>query len=440
MRDNCFLAPGFLCALFLAVAVPVIMSGFNQGRGAADQNRFHLPVIHRFAEQWPHLDLRDYRSATTPGYHIALAAVARYVTDDLRGLQFAGALFTLALIAIFGAALAYRNSPWVAVTLALPVIFSIYVFSSAIWLLPDNAGWLGVLMVLLIALHPPKGWAFDVAAGIALFMLVLTRQAQIWTAGVLWIAAWIGSGTSNSDSGRATRMWRIASATVPAIALLLYFAHLWHGLVPPMFQPGGSNSVVNAGVSPAAPSFALALFGLYGLFFAGFATPRLIAIFRQGEGSNVIIAGALIGALSALVPATSYNYAQGRRTGIWNYVGRFPVIANRSMLITALATLGGATLAGWWLVLNRRDRLLVIPAFIFFAITQIANANVWQRYYEPLILILLALMASRVGNGPKHEHEPSTRRPKMATIGPLILSLLLAIVTIRFLHATDPHG
>src|SRR5947209_1613275 len=88
-----------LVALFLAAALPLILTDHERGRAADDQNMWHLPAIRQFARQLPHPDLHDYLSATTPLYHLLIAAADRWISPDLRVLRLFGALFTAGLLA-----------------------------------------------------------------------------------------------------------------------------------------------------------------------------------------------------------------------------------------------------------------------------------------------------------------------------------------------------
>src|ERR1043166_5525589 len=71
-----WVTPGGLITVFVGVAAGLILTGWDRGRGWYDQHYYHEPTIRAFANQWPHFDLGNYWSATTPGYHLALAAVA----------------------------------------------------------------------------------------------------------------------------------------------------------------------------------------------------------------------------------------------------------------------------------------------------------------------------------------------------------------------------
>src|SRR5687767_8086918 len=155
-RADAALVGFVLAALITSAAVAAIYSrAFDDedvNRAAYDQNHFHLEVITQFALQWPHVNVADYQSATTPGYHLALAPLSHVAS--IRTLRLVGLAFTLGLVLTFAAALARHVRPVTAFALGLPVVCSLYVFSSAAWLLPDNAGWWGLLAVLLVALRP----------------------------------------------------------------------------------------------------------------------------------------------------------------------------------------------------------------------------------------------------------------------------------------------
>ncbi|MFG0326435.1 MAG: hypothetical protein ACF8SC_04095, partial [Phycisphaerales bacterium JB037] len=147
-----WLVAGVLVLVFILTAWPVILSGSQRGRMAADQIDYHELVVRQFLADFPRPDFSDYRSATTPGYHFVVAAAARVVGDSRVTLQILGSLFTIALLGVLGWAVGTRAPPTMALALCAPVLASLYVWPAGVWLLPDNAGWLGVLAILLIAL------------------------------------------------------------------------------------------------------------------------------------------------------------------------------------------------------------------------------------------------------------------------------------------------
>jgi len=139
--------------VFVATAWPTIFAQVQRGRMANDQLAFHEIVVRNFIDQFPILSYADYRSATTPGYHTLIAAMARVVGDARPVLQMLGSVFTVGLLATLGMTLGIRAGPRRATAIALPVVASLYVWPAGVWLLPDNAGWWGVLGVMLISLH-----------------------------------------------------------------------------------------------------------------------------------------------------------------------------------------------------------------------------------------------------------------------------------------------
>jgi hypothetical protein len=102
-----------------------------------------------------------------------------------------------------------------------------------------------------------------------------------------------------------------------------------------------------------------------------------------------------------------------------------PVIGERSVVIVMLATLGGAVLGWWCAALNRRDRWIFVTAWAAFIAAQTVNTTAWQRYYEPFVLMMLALAAVRVERA---------RWSFIPAIGPLLLAGVLGMVTVLSLR------
>lgn len=422
--------------LMLLVMVPawsLIGAGLLRGRAAHDQLNYHEPTIIRFAAQWPEPDISDYLSATAPGYHLALTVATKVFGSDRQTLQILGSLFTAGLFFLLG----WATSNWVgaakAVVLCLPLACSMYFLYPGVWLLPDNAGWLGVAAVLWLALVAPARPRTWVILGVVLVALVFVRQIHLWAAAVAWTAALLGS----PDSERALeRRWDVPGlfrdvregwgraalmllASVPAFLLIAWLMRAWNGLTPPFFQASYH------GGNPAAPAFILALFGLFSPFFVIFAWPMLsgsLMSCRRG-----ILAGVVIGLILAAVSPTVLSAEAGRYSGLWNYTRRVPEIGGRSILITGLAALGGGLLMMFLGALPRRDRRVLAAAIVGFAAAQSASHEVWQRYNEPFVLLTLAWMAARTGWGGHRSAQPQWRRARLA--GPIALAALLALGT-----------
>ena len=425
------LTPWVLIGVYLAIAFPLILSGTLTGRWGEDQLNFHEPAIRTFAAELPRPNVQDYRSATTPGYHLVVAALSKVLGSSVAALQLIGTVFTVALLGLLGWTCAgyarsrigseRKNPPrtleWlVPIAVGLPVVASMYVLQSGVWLLPDNAGWLGVLAMLVLALRYRVDTTTLALAALALVGLVLVRQIHIWTAGLLWMGAWLsppwgeragaergrvlgGELESNlhpfslapllADVPRRLKATALAVlVTVPAFVVLGYFYREWNGLTPPSFQ--GQYKGMNA----AAPAFILSVFGVASFFFVPFIVDGLAMLATRRRG--VLAIAVILGAVVAVVPATSYSVEAGRFSGLWALSSKLPLIAGRTApAIVCLSVLGAVMLAAWALSLRLRDRWMLLAAFAGFMLAQAASFQLWQRYSEPFVLMVLAVMACR---------------------------------------------
>ena len=159
---------------------------------------------------------------------------------------------------------------------------------------------------------------------------------------------------------------------------------LWGGLLPPRFvgHHGGWNI--------AAVVFGFGLIGVYGwpwLLLAWSDAPRALT----GRSGAMVF---LVLALALMVPS-SYEVEAGRWGGwLWEAVRRTPTVLNRSVLLTVFAVVGALTLAtlahGALDRGRKREMGLLVVALVAWMATQSANFQVWQRYFEPAILIFLS--------------------------------------------------
>src|ERR1700759_4593049 len=84
-----------LALLFCAVVVPLMHNPNINFYGASDGTLFHYPMIQQFRAQFPHLDLVNYSSATTPLYHILMLIPAALFNSNLIALRGVNALISL---------------------------------------------------------------------------------------------------------------------------------------------------------------------------------------------------------------------------------------------------------------------------------------------------------------------------------------------------------
>jgi hypothetical protein len=403
-------------AAVLAFAIPaalLIASGRIPGRVFSDQRVYHEPAIRQFVQHWPRVDLFDYLSATTPGYHLFLATLLRgldalglsTLANAPATLQGASALITCLWLAILAWWLTRWTTPARAALALLPLATSMYVLQAGAWVLPDNAGWLGVTLMLMLALSPRLSQRHILAAGLTLLALVFTRQNHLWTASLIVVSAWMSIGprvnepwegswsqhlTYNTPR-RISRSLFALLACLPAVLLLTWLVTLWGGLTPPRFH------TLHQGFNLATPGFVLAVIGFGSIIFAGTLWCPVAEAFM--EWRRWLAVAAIISLALALATPTTYSMEAGRWSGLWNIAARLPAIGNyASVLMVPLAVLGGVVIASCFRRLWMRERIVILAALASFSLAQSANAQLWQRYVEPMVLILLAYLIARVGH------------------------------------------
>lgn len=417
---------GLLCLIFALLVWPVIFAGAQGTSEAWDQLRYHEAVIHTMVQQWPHLDLVNYESATTPGYHLLLSLVARFVSDSSMLLQFVNSLFSLALLLAVFIHVRRHLGPWHGLALVTPLLASSYFLGGAIWLTTDNAGWLPVALALggSAMLTPTAGrvarW------GLYCTLAVLVRQIQLWAMAPVGLAALLMSPLA----GKLPRLlhrpqagpgsWREFLLPLPLVVapliVVAIFARLWGGLVPPACAAPHAS-----GINPAVIPLTLALWGMHGVFFL----PAFLSGVRRRGAADVLMWGALVIAIvAALIIPTTYDLDAGRFGGLWDATRHLPTIGHCSVLFPPAAGVGALVLV-WagravFAAGHGRAATFLLLSMLGWLLAQMFNAEAWQRYCEPIVLIELIWMAA-LAMAPAGQGAPSPFRGWW--IGPLLLGL-----------------
>lgn len=425
-------------ALFLLLALPIILTGFNEGRASRDARFYHEPVIREFAPQLPAPDLTDYASATTPLYHLVLALPVRMGLDSTTALRLLSAAISVPLFYLLASSLARRwpspRATLMGVALTLPLIASNYSLFPGVFVLPDNLAWLMVLVLLLRAQAGCLSLASCAVSGVLLALLVATRQIHLWVAGPLVVAAFLSGDPQVIKplwQGLRERLGPTLVMTlwvIPAVLIVAYFYVLWNGLTPPRFQ------VTTQSFSPSLPAFVLLEIAILSLFFSPWLWPVWKSLSRATRWKLVLVGGA-VGLALAAGPETTWSFADGRASGWWNLVRKLPVIGGHSSIVVLLGAPAGAICLGvWGAGVSRRDRVILGVSLLAFAAAQTASANVWQRYHEPMLLMLMAIAATGVSARLQH---PSPLGDRARLAAPLALALLLALITAKALVEGD---
>jgi hypothetical protein len=485
------LAAALCTAAFAAAAIVLIRFALPLGRGAFDEINYHKPAIRTFAEQWPNIVLSDYLSATTPGYHLLLALAAKVFGGSDWVLRVANLAISLVLINALARwvghgmvrrevlpALAHSRGtlmptrmkenliavlPTIAVM--LPFAASMHVLFPAVWMLPDNAGWLGVALIMMLTLREKFTARHLLLAGGVLATLAFMRQIHVWAAApILVVACLMGVRardgravpeqlTTLDDLKRVVFLLVPACvrrapfaliAAAPAAAVVAFFVKLWGGLVPPTFQ--GQYHEPNL----AAPAFVLSLFGVFGLFFVVWLMPTVRGLIASRLGVVWLIGGAAAGFALACVAPTTYSVPDGRFSGLWNLVkacdSRGLVIFGRtSPVIVGCTTIGGVILAGMLAMIGWRRGLVMLGAIVAFTAAQAASFQLWQRYNEPFVLMAIAMMIAVRREGRDVHSVPPSTTPRTTSMiwslrlcGPVLLAALLGIYAALVIRSATP--
>jgi|GEM_PF-2869598 len=324
------LAPAAPALLTLLVAIAIIASGRGGPSEATDQDIYHLVVIRGMVDQWPAIDVVNYPSATSPGYHALMTLVAVATPgegSDLLAMRLATALLGALVPALAGLLAARWVGPWVAAALAAPLAVNSYVLGGAAYLTTDNLAYALILATLAAALARPAP-AAGVAGGLAAAALVAVRQVHVWVVAPLGLAALLASPLARRLPGKwrfeATRWSPLAAATVGvtlALGVLGAFVAAWGGLTP----PSDAAAKHAMGPNPASPAMALAMFAIAAIPLAWAALPEL----RRGS-LRWTLAGGAIGLASALATPTSFELKRRAYGWVWTVVRETPAPAERA--------------------------------------------------------------------------------------------------------------
>jgi hypothetical protein len=407
-----------LCvSIFAVLALPLIVSGYDHGRAWSDQAKYHLPAIVHFAHGG---SLRDYPSATTPGYHLLMAAVAIALPGNEIALKLIGLLISLVLIGVLAAFVARRvASPAMTLCLMLPMLVSLYFLPQGVWLVPDNLGWLTVFGVLLMAMRYQDrfGWYAGMAG--LLLAAVMVRQSNAWLCAVALLSVLAAAPAGNVNR----RLFYAAAMLAPAILTLAGFVALWRALTPPSFV------AQHQGINTAALPFLLCVFGLYGLFYLPLIAPRVRRIWTQPYWQRRVLLGGALGLLAAAVQPTDLNEAEGRVSGLWILARLGPDPLHHSILMTALSMLGGMSVAVWCALLPRRLAAGVLCTMLAYVLAQTTNHMVYERYFAEFVFILLLVMMAAIIGRDRERIQP------WGFAAPLLLTAINAVILVRALRS-----
>jgi len=434
-----------LTLAYALLVIPVILSGRGGTNEAGDARRYHEPVIETMVEQWPSPDIVNYRSTTSPGYHLLMAGLMKLTgaeTVDAPVVRFTNALLTWILVtAIFWWASAFCGA-WLALALTTPALLSSYTLGGGIWLTTDASAWAFIALAVGGAVATTRATPMRMGMlGLCATLAVGIRQVHVWAIAPIGLLAvlsgplrgWIPRGIRiGDDPARASWgrfAWGMVCALTPA-ALLACFVMIWGGLTPPEYRDKH-----NVGANSATFAFALSLCAVFGVYFL----PAALDEIKRGALKNKwlwICVG--IGLLAAIVPATDWvriEHADGSRWNprdngwLWKpIVQRAPDLFGRtSVVILLLAPMGAGVV---WLLRQAAEsagrgaqaNVLLLTTLGWLG-AQSMNSLAWQRYFEPMILMgLIWLTAMALPRG------TDAKRVRLTVVGALVLAGFQALL------------
>lgn len=411
--------------LVWAVAVlPFVVGGKIGPSEAWDQDYYHRPVIKILSEQLPTPDFSNFGSATTPGYHLFMAALDRMGADDL-GLRLVSSLFGLAAAVVLARVVARLSGREALGALAgVAFLLNPYVLSSAMFLTTDDLALLLMVLALASAIDSSREGSNRYTLFRAMLWstgAALVRQVLLWTAGLAWIGVLMRTLVGREP--RPLRALGLATLSMlPAIAVVAYFVWTWGGLTPPGFQ-----SVIPVGFNPATPVYMLALVGGWGALIAA-CHPGFLAALRTRPAAACALAG-LVWALA--IVTTPDAPPDGRRWGgiLWTVAQKFPVVAGRSVAIVLLAAAGGAVLGAIFTLSRahprRSETWTAFSALVLCTVAQMANSFCFERYLGPFAIACMFMgIAPLLGSRQDSALRERLAFPALAALAGLALSVM----------------
>lgn len=409
-----------LLGAFLLLCLPLLLNR-SPTNYTWDEQNYYLPAIRQIREHWPGLDLtRDSLSATAPGFPYLLAGLSLLTGPGVGPMRWAtflsGAAVLVALWFFWNRD--GKNSVLLGLAALLPLAASNFVVKASSHVVTDMAALLSITLLLGLAFSAPSG-RVTAASGVLGALAVALRQNSLWVLAPVCLPLL-----------QRRNLPGAALAAVPALLVLCAMVGAWGGLVPPAWQSMDLSSF-----TPAALTYALAVLGMLGgFYFAAAAGPEL----GQRLRDRWWIAGAAVGLLVAVAGETTMAPDAGRWGGyFWNLSTWLPAWGGRSLLFLLLAPFGGAVLAGMIRLLWQRTgtaaTLVWLAGVLAFLASIMLNRQVFHRYYEPTLLVLLVFWLQLV-TGPR----PASSRPDQRPLFVLAVLQVLITALTAYRHTFSP--
>ncbi|PVD52661.1 hypothetical protein DC498_09105 [Terrimonas sp.] len=365
------------------LSVYIFTTGLTNGLDpifSIDEPTHHYPTILAFAKQMPFLYLKDYSSATTPLFHILVAAISKVIGTDIETLRLVNFFITYASVVLLFNILIrrFRLSVQSSFLFALLFALSPYYFREAFVLLTDNLPVLWLLCFFNFYLrYKQEGKERLFLISLLFVMLMgLTRQTY------LFVCLPILADILKEDvpvKQKALHCFFLFLAAAPT----LYFFVLWQGLTPPSFTEWHTRKT---SLSPKAILYGLSTVGFYSIFIPGI---NIFASLCRKENALIIFSGLLlVWGVTFFFPLIKGPKDFGF---LWYMAEPFSKVADSAILFYILGGLGIIYLLG---IGQKKGSRFYILFLLGLFLSEIPNDAIFQRYYDNSILLALIFLSA----------------------------------------------
>jgi hypothetical protein len=350
---------------------------------AGDEICCHVPAIKAIQEEGllaTVQDAKNYRSATTPLYHMLMSVVLGRVDPVV--LRMTWVIATLAVGFLLYRHVrtdgALRRGGPAAAALAIAFLLSPTIRASAVYFVTDGLALLLAIVALVLLRRAQAGPGFSAPWGafsiIVAYLSFYTRQYYLWAMMYVAYIGFTAAATIRAKIGTTTGCLLL---TVPAIGLF----GLWHGLTPPWERPFTHPKLLST-----VPN-ALGLLAVYSLPLGWIAAREGTSALRQKMGEKAVgLPLFVVCCIGLYVAAGLALGVEIPREGILRVVDVFG--SSGAVVYLAFSSLGLVMLLRWLAVDGVRQ--LWWAAFL---LPLLAGSMLHQRYFEPAILLFMFLVA-----------------------------------------------
>jgi len=348
-----------------------------------DQNKYHIPQINYFLIH--KIDLLNYSSstATTPGQHLFYSLILKlfnikHISDSTLSIRFIHLFLNLLVIFLVGLLFYNISANNHSQLYLLPLVCSPYFIDGSLYITTDNItiGIIAVTLFFLLLSDTNKSRLYF--ANISNMLAVFWRQNTIWLQLPILI--------ENCKRAYRSGNYRTLLSHILPLSLFLFFIISWGGLTPKEFQQFHEK-----GFNFAAIIYIISLSAILGGFY-------LIDILDQIKEipsflkKRIILRSSIIGLLLGIIIPSSINHESGRWGGyLWSLSSYLPIIYDRSFFFILLTILGSIILAHFFHLLNNKKHSLIFIAFISWLFSCSGNFVVFQRYFEPTLILFFSI-------------------------------------------------